>query len=136
MDPKDILNIAHLEDPKGTNDKTALGTFYWRGLYKEFIYPSEQVGEPFDLWYDKTFYGRVDLKGIPMYPSEKFLKQIPAKNTVFAVNFVADAFIGFQKFMETAVRRGDVVAEGSLYGGIEPFRGWVSIHKDLSLIHI
>ena len=74
---KDIRSNEDLSNPQGKNDLDAEDLFYWRSLYKSFIYPSELARPPIDLWYDNFFYGKIDDNGLPVYLSENSLKQLP-----------------------------------------------------------
>ena len=49
MKAKDILDSNHLVEPAGDNSKGAYPSFYWRDLYRSFVYPEEMVEEPIDM---------------------------------------------------------------------------------------
>jgi len=86
--------------PRGKNDLGAFALFVQRKNYMENSYPSLEgtdIPPPFDLWYDRKLYGRLDKSGLPVYLDEKKLKFVEgADGDIFALNFVADAFKDFR----------------------------------------
>jgi len=112
--------------PFGKNSNNAFDVYKQRLLYKEAAYPElppdygvhergfELEPLPIDMWYDKPYFGRYDLKGNPIYILERNLKQIPTENknkTFFAVNFVADAFQDLQKHYTKALSSRSINSE-------------------------
>jgi len=86
----------------GENKLGAYALFVQRRLYKDFAYPIEDmnVKVPFDLWFEKPLYARIDPNENPIYPVEdklKVLESAPDKN-LFVLNFVADAFENFRRY--------------------------------------
>ena len=85
----------------GSNLLGSKEMFQQRAKYQE-LYPSGS-GFPgsFSFWEgDNLYYGRVDPSKRPIFPNETYLKQIAGtENTVFALNFVADAFQDFQEYI-------------------------------------
>ncbi len=89
-----------------------------RELYKNAAYPELPpdygVHErgftpnplPIDLWYEKPYFGRYDLNGVPIYLLQNKIKQLSIKDTeqtIFAVDFVADAFTDLQRHFSAAL---------------------------------
>ena len=84
--------------PLGSNGLSALAMFEEREYYKVAIYPSEfEAPVPFDLWYKRPLFGKIDPKGNPMFPLKSHMKQLVSDNSnVWVMDFVADAFRDFQ----------------------------------------
>ena len=130
LDIKDIRSNEDLSNPQGKNDLDAEDLFYWRSLYKSFIYPSELARPSIDLWYDNFFYGKIDDNGLPVYLSENSLKQLPSdEKTLFALNFVVDAYQDFKEFMLASAKSGKINTDNSQYQNLEPIRAWDSVHN-------
>ena len=127
MKEEDIIYKSHIDNPVGNNNLTAYGSFYWRDLYKHHGYP-DNAPQPIDMWYDDNFYGRTDSDGIPVYPSEKSVKKLTATQTVFAVNFVADAWEDLKEDFTSALLNRRISSEESVYGQLEPASGWRSVY--------
>jgi len=79
--------------PKGENSLGARDLFKQRKLYKKKYDGKDNT---IDFWYGDCLYGRVDSKGHAVYPTRKKLKQFPASEGVFALNFVVDAYSRFK----------------------------------------
>ena len=88
--------------------------------------------EPLDFWYGKLFHGRINLNGDVIYPSETNLKQLPANDTYWALDFVVDAFAALKDHINQAVSLGLLQPEGELIQMI-PQRGWVSANLDYNI---
>ena len=73
-------------------------------------------------------YGRVDLLGNAVYPSEKFLAPIPSEGSLYALSFVADAFKDFRTYYLKTVTAGGIRQGQSALSIVQPIRGWESIH--------
>ena len=76
----------------------------------------------------RSNYGRVDLLGNAVYPSEKFLAPIPSEGSLYALNFVADAFKDFRTYYLKMVTAGGIRQEQGALSVIQPVRGWESMH--------
>jgi len=86
-------------------------------------------------WHDsslQTNYGRVDLLGNAVYPSEKFLAPIPSEGSLYALGFVADAFKDFRAYYLRAVMAGGIRQGQGALSIVEPIRGWESMHTTYS----
>ena len=122
-------NVTDLNNPKGSNGLKSLGSFYWRDLYKNHSFP-ELGPNSIDMWYERLLYGRVDPEGHIIYPDEGKLKQLAGGGkTLFALNFVADAWEDLKKYVESAASRGVIDPDRSVYANLKPKKAWVSIHK-------
>ena len=73
-------------------------------------------------------YGRVDLLGNAVYPSEKFLAPIPSEGSLYALNFVADAFKDFRTYYLKMVTAGGIRQGQGALSIVQPIRGWESMH--------
>lgn len=110
---------TYLDDentPYASNTSTAQIAYEQRRLYDEKSYPKEGP-EPIDCWYEKLLYGRVDEKGRAIYLDELNLKQIAnSKNdkTLFAFDFVVDAFQDFLAYYQKALITGCDPCDGDI----------------------
>ena len=73
-------------------------------------------------------YGRVDLLGNAVYPSEKFLAPIPSEGSLYALNFVADAFKDFRAYYLKMITAGGIRQDQGSLSIVQPIRGWESLH--------
>ena len=73
-------------------------------------------------------YGRVDLLGNAVYPSEKFLAPIPSDGSLYALNFVTDAFKDFRAYYLKMVTAGGIRQGQGALSIVQPIRGWESMH--------
>lgn len=100
--------------PRASNDLNAYGLFEQRRDYEMFVYPSN-VPEPIDLWYERSLYGKVDLEGFSVFPSQGRMKQfsVPpdSEDTIFALNFVVDAFEDLRANLDRITTFGNVSPE-------------------------
>ncbi len=110
------------------NSLSALNLFRERKKYKDNV----QLPYAIDLWYDKPLYGKVDRQGYAASLSETNLKQLRTTKTLFAVDFVADAYSAFLEYlaMKTAQKR---VTLASPFQNLELETAWVSVN---ALYHI
>jgi hypothetical protein len=122
-----IYDIDDIENLVGSNDLNAFASFYWRALYKSFALPENLKPDSIDLWYKTIFYGRIDNNNNPIYPREDTAKQLVAEETIFAINFVADAWKDFRKVIEDSLRLGNLHSP-TMYSSMEPVRGLENIH--------
>jgi hypothetical protein len=95
----------------GSNDLSSDDVSQERQKYDLFVFPSYGVENYFDFWRTDIYYGRLSPAAIPMVIQSNFLKQLryTSGDTLFALNFVADAW---RDFME---RIRDLAEEGILY---------------------
>ena len=110
--------------------RPARETFNLRKRYLSSVVPSSK----YDNFYDSSlvhFYGKINLNGDIVYPSEKFLSVLPNPNkasgrTYYALNFVAKAFTDFRDYYIKGINSG--LVKGDNPNIIEPTRGWESMH--------
>ena len=76
----------------------------------------------------RSNYGRVDLLGNAVYPSEKYLTPIPSRGSLFALNFVSRAFKDFRDYYLKMVTAGGIKQGQGALSIVEPIRGWESMH--------
>ena len=100
-----ILNFTNfdLNNPGGANGLSSLAMYFQRLLYKQKIYPPN-LFTPLDTWYNKLYYGRVDQQQNTVIPDISNLSSIKttARNNLFALNFVVEAFEDFASHMKNA----------------------------------
>ena len=111
-----------LAEPLGGNSLSAFAIFEERKYYNDVIYPSELfVPKPFDLWSDRTYFGKVNFEGDACFAAKDGLKQV--ENNVWVLDFVADAF---KEFKEQFLFLNKQQVAGTPYELLEPSRGWSS----------
>jgi len=91
--------------------------------------------EYIDFLYDRTFYGKYDSAGDVVLLRDSNLKQLPGTNeTIWAANFVVDAFDEMRRYMAAAAFNGNIsTRSNSLFSSVRPRRGWQS---PLNLYHV
>lgn len=122
--------------PKGNNKLGTRDVFLERTKYRDFAYPP-MGAEPIDTFSSYNYlYGRLDDKFNAVYPAEENLKQLPVpkgeKSTMFALNFVADAFKDLQDYFAKAASLGRIEQEDTAYATVEATLGLASednIHR-------
>lgn len=136
-----IFTAQDLEAPLGENGLSSFAAMFQRTLYKERMYPTSQIPKPLDTWYKRGLFGRVDRLQNTIIPKTINLKQIgDAKEPVFALNFVADAFSRFANHMGKAFRMGAVQKSGykallapvAVAGYSDPTRQFNQFHQTLA----
>jgi hypothetical protein len=106
--------------------------FNLRKKYLNHDIPTEKYDNFFDFSLT-PYYGKVDMKGNVVYPSERHLVALPAnkeapKDTVYVLNFVADAFADLQNHLNKANTLGLIKNEANNIQTIVPTKGWESVH--------
>ena len=95
-------------------------------LYKNLYYPSSNATPSLDFWYENIFYGRIDREANAICFKDSQLKQVPSEiGTVFAANFVVDAFKDFRRYCRKAAAHGKIQSSG-MYGTLHAVSGWTS----------
>ncbi|MEC8364686.1 MAG: hypothetical protein VXZ51_01875 [Actinomycetota bacterium] len=132
---------SDLQSPIGSNDLGSLFSFMARRYYAESVFP--EATKKIDIWNDKYFFGKIDEFGNAIYPSETNLKQIIAPDTresIFAVDFVADSFSDLQKTFKDAIMQGKISADtahnvlkpkGAWYSATQGYEDWMGIMYDV-----
>ena len=89
--------------PFASNDLPADYLFEQRKYYvsSSDVYPQEDIyknnlPKPVDMWYNKPYWGKVDTKQRLIIPDPNSL--LPIGSNLSAINFVADAYIGFKNY--------------------------------------
>jgi hypothetical protein len=125
---EEIIDPEDLNFPRGRNNLLPRQIFYFRGLYRHFIYPQQFVPDPIDLWYNNPLFGKVDNKGYPAQISERILSQIPSERSgdLYAVNFVADAWRGLSSYVINNRVRKFPNEKKSMYADMVAVNGWDS----------
>jgi len=139
-----IFTIEDLRNPDGVNGLSSFAAMFQRTLYKEKIYPGPLAGipRPLDTWYKRGYFGRIDSKQNTVIPKTANLKQISdAKQPLFALNFVADAFAKFTMHMGSALLAGslftkevnnDIVRPSAKLAYRDPTRMYNDLHATLA----
>ena len=117
---------------QGKNGLNAIASYKFRKFYKDKYL---QMDAPFeksliDLWYQKPFFGKVDTAGNAIFVSETNLKQLGVEGdkTIFAVDFVADAFRDLQSHFAEAAFQRKITTEGSPYASLNPNIAWAPVN--------
>jgi len=130
MKRKDLIDNEHVTEPKASNKTGAYGTFYYRDVYKSFVFRDAEK----NLWDADSYYGRVNHSKEVVFASERNLKQLSnGEATVLALPPVALAWKSLVSYVEKAKFRGDMNPEGSLYSDLKPVHAWASPHKYFAL---
>lgn len=110
-----------------TTTPPAKNIFFLRKKYLEEVVRSSKHTNFHDSSL-RSNYGRVDLLGNAVYPSEKFLAPIPSEGSLYALGFVADAFKDFRAYYLKMVTMGGIREGQGALSIVEPIRGWESMH--------
>ncbi len=118
--------------PSGNNKTSAKDIFPARDVYSD-AYP-KQGTQPLDTHDGFNYhFGRVNMKREPIFLVEDGLKQVmTTKGTLFALEFVADAFADLKKYIADAVAQGKICMDGSVFKTFEATLAWdtdVGIHS-------
>ena len=94
--------------------------------YREMYYPSDGEVAALDFWYENIFYGRIDRESNAICFKDTQLKQLPSQlGTIFAANFVVDAFKDLRRYCRKAAAHGKIESGGA-YGTLHAAAGWQS----------
>lgn len=135
--------LEDLHNPRGKNNLSARSKFYQRSLYKEAIYPHEDMSpnphdipHPLDTWYNKNLYGRVDRCQNTITPITKFLSPVRLATgpDIMCLDFVEMAFHAFANNMKTAYITGCLDKSGNrdlwdvkaVMGYTDPTQKWLT----------
>ena len=81
-----------------------------------------------DLWGEKPYYGKVDTNFNVIYGADAFLKPISDRGDFFAINFVADAFLGMKEYLTDIVVRGHGDRLPSFATRMAPKSAWRNVN--------
>mgnify|MGYP003149999379 FL=1 len=116
------ITIEDVEVPEGKNSLSSLEMFEERQFYRNDIYPRpNQAPTPFDLWYNRPFFGKMDTDGDPIVATKDYMVQL--SNNVWAFDFVVDAFNDFKNEFLFLNKKA---VEGTPFAALNPERGWTS----------
>ena len=111
------------------NDSPSGKMLEQREIYDLFVFPEESLPDYIDYWGKDKFYGKVNTEGVAIIPHESYLGQlVSADCTLFALNFVADAWRDFTQEIRNLVREG-VLYEDSPYADPTAVRAWSSLES-------
>ena len=102
--------------------------FEQRLLYREKSFSRLLDLTPLDLLYEKPFYGKVDIYGTPIYPSEINMTQLPGDGMILALDFVAAAFRDLKNFMDRAMAAGNSLFL-DMFSSYIPKSGLKNVHQ-------
>ena len=108
----------------GNNKLSSSKLFYWRDKYINVAPELNTI----DMWYDDSFYGKVDNEHISIYPNEDYLTQLQSTKTIFVINFVADAWQDFKQHINKSIMAGEIKKD-SFYALSRPQNGWENINN-------
>ena len=114
--------------PAANNTLSSLDLFLQRKIYKDQVFP-KWGARPLDMWYEKPYYGKVDIYGNPVYPSEAYYKKIKSTN-IFALNFVVDAFEDLKLYLSKALNAGRINKDDfrSMLHTFKPITAAANVH--------
>tara|TARA_Y100000593_G_C4280124_1_gene322330 strand:+ start:10 stop:1395 length:1386 start_codon:yes stop_codon:yes gene_type:complete len=125
------INIP-ITSPQGANNLTSHASYRFRKYYKDSVYPDTAFPTPIDLWYDVPLYGKINLNGTAVFPSETNLKQLHTNNgTFFALDFVADAYKDLKNHFKIANFQKTIEfnENNTLVSEINATTAWQSVTK-------
>ena len=102
--------------------------FKEREKFDRNVFPNLFVDNYFDFWASDLLYGRIDTKGNPIYIRESNLKQLryaSSSETLFAANFVADAWRDLCDKIRDLKNRG-IITDSGPYADMEVVKSWRS----------
>ena len=106
--------------------------FVLRKDYLNNVVPTDEYDNFFDASL-MPYYGKADKKGNVIYPSETYLVPLVkntkfSADTVYAMNFVFNAFTDLQNYFNKANQIGVLFQEVKNIQTINPVKGWQSVH--------
>jgi hypothetical protein len=114
--------------PFGSNALEGPQLFEQRLIYKEKSFSRLFDPIPLDTIYEKPFYGKVDIYGTPIYPSEVNLTHLPGEGLILAQNFVTAAFNNLKFFIDKALKSQEQIFS-DLFASFVPKSAFVSVHQ-------
>ncbi|MAF24271.1 hypothetical protein CL634_01600, partial [bacterium] len=121
--------MAYLDKPLvASNSLTQPQLFEERLKYKQKSFSNLFDPTPLDLIYEKPFYGKVDIYGTPIYPTEINMVQLPGPGLILTHDFVAAAFQDFKEFMDRALAVKEKIFS-DLFSSFLPKSAMISVHQ-------
>jgi len=122
--------------PEGSNEITNPDLFRERLLYKQqtFLRPTKTSYDPvpIDMIHEKPFYGKVDIYGNTVYPSEggryRGMKQLPGPGLILVHDFVAYQFKQLKNFLLPSLLSKERVLS-SMFGDYVPKSATINFHQ-------
>ena len=122
------------------NSLTSRKMFIERSYYDAYafspipeVYISLYPENTHNSWHREfMLYGKVDksFRELPMEPYKPYLKSLSSKkSSVYALNFVADAFKAFQRDFLLNIQGGMLAANDPILSEINPVKGYSSMDK-------
>ena len=108
-----------------SNNSSKASDFFKSKKEYDDIFPVVPQNRLYDLWYKRPYFGKIDSKGITVYPKEEFLTNLDDRGQHKALNFVADAFLELQSFIRRAKDRK--VYPSDFLEDFTPKRAWKSL---------
>lgn len=119
------------QTPQRSPDLTSRAAFIQEKNFHQNAYgdlPSITI-DFINLNYDYPYYGKVNSDLISISPKKEVISQINnSDNTIFALNFVKDAFEDFLKKWNSFKRRNLLIEEGVLYS-LQPQSGYEDVEQ-------
>ena len=84
---------------------------------------------PLDMIYEKPFYGKVDKKGIPIYPTETTMTQLPGQGLILAHDFAAKAFYDLKNIIDYNIRANPGRFADLFPNGFMPVSALKNVHN-------
>jgi len=119
---------SELEAKNSTSNLVDL--FRDRKAYGIEVFPGKE--KKINFWEENYLYGKVNMVRDPVYLNEYNLLQLKAKDTIFALNFVVDAFEDFKTSMKVLLATtGNSIfnKESSSFYDFRPVKAWQPLTK-------
>jgi len=84
---------------------------------------------PLDMIYEKPFYGKVNKKGVPIYPTEINMTQLPGQGLILVHDFAAKAFNDLKNIVDYNLRTELSRFRDLFPNGFIPMSGLKNVHK-------
>tara|TARA_B100001123_G_scaffold418763_1_gene523142 strand:+ start:5068 stop:6276 length:1209 start_codon:yes stop_codon:yes gene_type:complete len=108
-----------------SNNSSTPSEFFSSKKEYDKIFPVAPENRIYDIWYKRPYFGKIDTKGIAVYPKEEFLAPLDVKKQFKALNFVAEAFSDLQTFIQRAKDRNTFPTD--FLDDFSPKRAWKSL---------
>jgi len=108
-----------------SNNSSKASEFFKSKKKYDETFPVVNKNRLYDFWYDKPYFGKVNSKGITIYPKEEFLGNLDEQGQYKALDFVAEAFLDLQNFVRRSKERG--VYPNDFLEDFSPKRAWKSL---------
>jgi len=115
--------------PYANNATVGHQLFEQRLLYREKSFSRLFDLTPLDILYEKPFYGKVDVYGTPIYPSEVNMAQLPGEGLLLALDFVVTAFQDFKNFIDNQMAASNGGIFTDLFSSFMPKSALINVHQ-------